>query len=78
MVGRNVASEDGFSYSSAMKDFGGVWSLDRLFTYLHDPRGVVPGTKMGFAGIKDDKQVADLLAYLRMQSDSPVPLSGGQ
>ena len=78
VVGRPVASHEGFNYSSAMQEFGGDWTYDRLWTYLHDPRGTVPGTKMAFAGIKDDEDLADLLAWMRLQASEPVPLSGGQ
>jgi len=59
-----------------MEEFGGDWTLDRLWAYIHDPRGVVPGTKMAFAGIKDDQDVADLLAWMRLQAAEPVPLAG--
>jgi len=78
VVGRPVASHDGYSYSSAMKDFGGEWTYERLWTYLHDPRGVVPGTKMTFAGLKNDTDIDNLLAWMRLQASEPVPLNGGQ
>ncbi len=78
VVGRPVASLDGYSYSSAMKDYGGDWTYERLWWYLHDPRGTVPGTKMTFAGIKDDTDVDNLLAWMRLQASEPVPLEGGQ
>lgn len=78
VVGAPVASHEGFNYSSAMQEFGGEWTYDRLWTYLHDPRGVVPGTKMAFAGIKNDEDLANLLAWMRLQASEPVPLNGGQ
>lgn len=64
VVGRKVASHPGFAYSDAMKAHGGDWTPDRLNTYLENPKGVVPGTKMAFAGVKDPKERADLVAYL--------------
>jgi cytochrome c len=46
-----------------------------LAKYLHDPKAEIPGTRMVFPGIKDNAELADLLAYLRSLSDSPSPLS---
>ena len=64
IFGRKAGTADNFSYSAAMKNSGIVWNDDTLTKYLRDPKGVVPGGKMAFPGIKDDKQLADLLAYL--------------
>jgi cytochrome c len=68
IVGRPVAAHEGYAYSPAMqakaKDFG-TWTDEHLFAYLENPKGVVPGTKMAFAGIKDPAQRADLIAYLK-------------
>jgi cytochrome c len=74
IVGAHKAKHPGYTYSSAMEGKGGDWSLDDLNVYLYSPRDFVPGTKMSFAGIKDDKERADLIAYLMKQSDSPMPL----
>ena len=76
VIGRPVAQSAGFAYSDAMKAKGGNWSWDTLAAYLHDPRGAVPGNKMAFAGIADDTDLADLLVYLRKQSDKPADLPG--
>ncbi|MBZ8133794.1 cytochrome c family protein [Afifella sp. IM 167] len=79
VVGRPVASHEGFSYTDAMKQYGekiGNWSYAHLSTYLADPRGQVPGTKMIFQGIKKEEDRAKLLAYLRTLSDNPQPLPG--
>ncbi|TPW25777.1 c-type cytochrome [Pararhizobium mangrovi] len=77
VVGRPIASHEGFSYSSGMKDFsdGGKehWTYDHLNHFIHDPQGVVKGTAMTFAGVKDDQQRADVIAYLHTLSDDPVP-----
>lgn len=64
IVGRPAHSEPGFTYSDAMSHHDVTWTADELNTYLQDPRKVVPGTKMIFPGLKDDKQRADLIAYL--------------
>ncbi|HLY91607.1 MAG TPA: cytochrome C, partial [Acetobacteraceae bacterium] len=64
-----------FIYSPAMEKFKGKpWSFDALNEWLYKPSAYVPGTRMSFAGITNDKQRADVIAYLRTLSDSPVPL----
>ena len=74
VVGRKPGSHAGFPYSEAMKNKGGEWSWDALATYLHDPKTALPGNKMAFPGIRDDAELADVLAFLRKQSDTPAPL----
>lgn len=64
IVGRRVASEPGYDFSPAMKAHGGVWTRERLDAYLADPRGVVPGSKMSYAGLKDPARRAALIDYL--------------
>jgi len=73
VIGRKVAST-AFDYSEAMKGFGGEWSYDRIATYISDPKGTVPGNKMSFAGVKDQTDLVDVVAFLRSKSDSPPPL----
>ena len=74
IVGRKKASHEGFSYSSALQAKGGEWTYEDLDTFLTNPKGWVPGTKMSFAGIADPQQRANVIAYLRSLSDNPVPL----
>ena len=74
VVGREVGKHAGFPYSEAMKTHGGSWSSDQLANYIHDPKAAVPGNKMAFPGIKDNAQLADLLAYLRKLNDNPAAL----
>ncbi len=69
VVGRKVASVEGYNYSPAMKAFGGEWTPDRLFEYLANPRATVPGTRMTFAGLKSEEDRAAVIAYLQTQSD---------
>lgn len=65
VVGRAAGSVAGYNYSQANKESGIVWTEEELATYLSDPRGTVPGTKMTFAGLKKDEDVADVVAYLK-------------
>merc|ERR1712241_487676 len=64
LIGRSSGSYDGFAYSEANKNSGIVWSDKHLFEYLVNPKKYMPGTKMVFAGIKKDKERADLIAYI--------------
>src|ERR1700761_3749362 len=65
---------NGFNFSAAMKGKGGDWTIDDLNKFIANPKGFVPGTAMGFAGIPKDSERADVLAYLNSLSDSPAPL----
>jgi cytochrome c len=74
VVGRARAARTGFSYSSAMSSSHAPWTFEALFRYLKSPQAVVPGTKMSFAGLPGAQDRIDLIAWLRTQSDSPVPI----
>jgi cytochrome c len=78
VVGRPVASVAGFNYSAALKAKGGTWTVEALNTWLTDPRADVPGTAMTFAGLPNEKQRADLIAYLNTLSANPKPLPTAQ
>lgn len=78
IVDRKIAGDSDYSYSDAMNAEEGDWTYDRLWTYLQDPRGDIPGTKMGFRGITDEADLANLIAYLRSLSNDPAPLAGAQ
>ena len=64
VFGRKAGALEGYSYSAAMKNSGIVWDDETLAKYLRDPRGSMPGNKMAFPGIKNDAEMANLLAYL--------------
>ncbi|MFA1621649.1 cytochrome c family protein [Rhizobium mongolense] len=71
ILGRKAATHPNFSYSPAMKKAGEgglVWDEATLRDYLHDPKGKVKGTKMVFAGLKDDSEINNLIAYLKQFS----------
>lgn len=73
VVGRPVASEQGFKYTSALKSFGGEWTYEKLDEFLKDSGAAVPGTAMA-QRIAKPEQRAELLAYLRTLADQPAPL----
>ncbi|HQU66926.1 MAG TPA: cytochrome c family protein [Albidovulum sp.] len=64
VVGRAVASVEGFGYSDGMKAHGGDWTPEAMNTFLTNPKGVVAGTKMSFAGLPKVEDRANLIAYL--------------
>lgn len=63
--GRAAGTLEGYNYSEANKKFGKVWDDATFTAYIKDPKGVVPGTKMVYAGLKDEKKIVDLMAYLK-------------
>jgi cytochrome c len=65
IIGRKAGTYPGYSYSEANKTSGITWDEDTFTTYIKDPRAKIPGTKMIFAGIKDDQKIKDLIAFLK-------------
>lgn len=63
--GRKAGTAPGYNYSAAMKTSGIVWNEQTFAEYIKDPRAKVPRTKMIFSGIKDEKDIANLWAYLK-------------
>ncbi len=75
---RKAGSLDGFNYSPAHKAYGVVWTPETLDPYLKDPRTTIPGNRMAYAGLKNDQQRADLIAYLASDEVSPDFPEDGQ
>jgi cytochrome c len=73
IIGNDIAAAEGFAYSSALQGKEGEWSYEAMDAFLADPKGWAPGTKMAFAGIRDAKERANLIAFLNQQSDKPLP-----
>ena len=71
LLGRRAGSVKGFAYSEAMKDSKIVWTDKTLDRFLANPLQAVPGTTMGYAGVADAKERADLIAYLEQANQSP-------
>lgn len=74
VVGSNKGSHAGFGYSKAMSEKEGNWDYEELNGFLNNPKKWLSGTIMAYAGVKKDDERANLIAYLRTQSDAPVPL----
>ncbi len=77
IVERPIASHEGFSYSAGMKTFAEAnktWSYDHLSFFIEAPKKHVPGTAMGFAGVKKPDERANLIAWMREHADAPVAL----
>jgi cytochrome c len=67
VVGRPAGTAPNYSYSDANKKSGITWTEENLDKYLTDPKAMVPGTKMLFAGIKDPDQRKAVISYLAQQ-----------
>jgi cytochrome c len=65
LIGRQAGTVPGYNYSEANKTSGKTWDDATFLAYIKDPRAFMPGNKMAFAGVKDEKKAADLLAYLK-------------
>ncbi len=65
IFGREAGAVDGFNYSPAMANSGIVWDDETIAAYLADPRGYIPGNRMAFAGLRQEQQIADVIAYMR-------------
>jgi len=73
VVGRKIASMDGFTYSDGVKAMNvKTWDYESLNAWVKNPKAVAAGTKMAFGGIAKDQDRADILAYLGSLSDTPV------
>lgn len=72
VVGQVPGTVEGFRYSKALSAFGEdgkVWTEELLNEYLLSPRGLIPGNRMGFPGLRDETQREDIIAYLKTLSD---------
>jgi cytochrome c len=63
--GRKAGTYEGYTYTDANKNSGIVWSETTFAPYIRSPTQAIPGTKMAFAGLKNDKDIVDLWAYLK-------------
>jgi cytochrome c len=62
--GRKSGTVEGYNYSDANKNSGITWNEALFKEYIKDPKAKVPGTKMSFAGIKNEREINDLWAFI--------------
>ena len=74
VVNRKIGCIEGFKYSKALSAYGKNWSFEELNGFLHKPRKYIKGTKMAFAGLRKEKDRANVIAYMNSKSSSPAPL----
>ncbi|MBN9598262.1 MAG: cytochrome c family protein [Afipia sp.] len=65
VIGRKAGEAPGYNYSAANKNSGLTWDEATFREYIKDPKAKVPGTKMVYAGLKDEKKIDDLIAFLK-------------
>lgn len=65
IIGRKAGSVPGYSYTAANKDSGITWDEPTFREYIKDPKAKIPGTKMVYAGLKDEQKISDLVAFLK-------------
>ena len=75
LIGRKAGSVEGYNYSDANKNSGITWDEATFSEYIKDPKAKIPGTKMAFAGIKDEQKIKDLIAFLHTFDKAPVKLT---
>jgi len=68
VFGREVGTAEGFSYSQPVQDASFVWDADHLDHWLQNPQTFLPGNRMAFAGVRDETQRRDLIAYLMVET----------
>ena len=74
LINRPKASAKSYSYSKALTELGGEWTYDEIAEFLYKPKEYVKGTKMNFSGLKKVEDRANIVFFLREQSDNPVSL----
>jgi cytochrome c len=70
LFGRKSGTIEGFNYSEANKSSGVTWDEATFSKYIADPRAFMPGNKMAFVGLKDEKEIADLIGFLKLYDAS--------
>lgn len=65
VVDKDIASHEDYKYSKALAGIEGNWSIEQLNGWLYKPKAFAKGNRMGFAGIKDDTQRANMISYLK-------------
>lgn len=74
VIGRDIASVEGFQYSKTLQGLEGVWTFEKMDKFLENPRSWAPGTSMSYGGLKRQNDRMRIIAYLRSQADEMYPL----
>src|SRR6056297_974859 len=69
VMGADIASVEGFSYSDTLKGLDGEWTVDKMSAWLENPREFAPGNRMGYPGLRDEADRAAVIAYLQSVSN---------
>jgi len=75
VLGRKAGSISDYKYSKAMVEYGKVWTFDQMNGFLIKPKNWVKGTKMSFAGLKNENERAAVILYMNENSGNPLPLN---
>ena len=75
VMGRPAGSVPGYKYSKAMAAHGKNWSFEEMNGFLIKPKDWIKGTKMSFAGLKNEKEIAAVILYMNENTNSPLPLN---
>lgn len=68
VFGREIGTAPGFNYSQPVQDANFVWDAEHLDHWLQNPQNFLPGNRMAFAGVRDETQRRDLIAYLMAET----------
>ncbi len=74
IIGRAHGGAAGFTYSAALKGKPGPWMYEEMNAWLKKPAAYIPGSRMAYAGLNNEKQRADVIVYLRSLAATPAPL----
>ena len=74
VIGRQVGTVTDYKYSKSLIAYGKKWSFEEMNGFLIKPKEWIPGTKMAFAGLKNEKDRASLILYMNSQSDQPLSI----
>ena len=74
VIGKQAGSVAEYKYSKSLLSHGKIWSFSEINGFLIKPSKWIRGTKMAFAGLKDEKDRASVILYLNLQSENPIPI----
>ena len=74
VLGRDIAALSDYKYSKAIMAYGKTWTFEEMNGFLTKPQAYIKGTKMAFAGLKNEKDRASIILFMNQYSDNPLPL----